>query len=101
MTFKTKAPPKGGTTQRRKMKTIQVQARQCGKTAQMGELVMKPRSLGSSTLSVKAWAESRVHVKQLNAELEPTLQPYQRRFLAMMNNHPKDGCYVRIFLPWR
>lgn len=101
MSARTKAPPEGGTTQRRTMKTIQVQARQCGKTARMGELAMKAISLGSSTLTVKAWAENRVHVKQLNEEVVPTLQPYQRQLLTMMNNHPKDGCFVRIFLPWR
>lgn len=83
------------------MKTNQIQARQCGKTARNGELMMKPRSLGSTTQSVKAWAESRVHVKQLNEEVVPTLQPYQRPLLAMYLDPPKDGKYVRIFLPWR
>ena len=89
MNTRTQAPAKAGTTNEESMKTIQIKARQCGKTAQNGELVMKPRSLGSSTLTVLAWQKER---KQKDA----SLQPYQREWLKMLDHKP-EGPFIRSF----
>lgn len=84
MNTRTQAPAKAGTTNEESMKTIQIKARQCGKTAQNGE-----RSLGSSTLTVQAWQKER---KQKDA----SLQPYQREWLKMLDHKP-EGPFIRSF----
>ena len=101
----------GGANQIIIMKTIQVQARRCGKNAKINKLqrwygeclpvpVIKPRSIGSTTLSMKAWDDSRAHIKQLNDEVVPSLRGYHVAYdlAAPGRDHT---AYVRVFLPWK
>lgn len=83
------------------MTTIQTHARQCGKTAKMNELAMKARANGASVMSVKAWANNRVHVDRLNERGLPVLRPpCHVAFDLTAPGHDRAG-YVRVFLPWR